>query len=133
MKILILYVLFAGVATLVNIACQDISLMVWAGYLAIPISMSVGTAGGLVVKYVLDKKFIFQYQSQGVADDGRKFFIYSLMGLITTAIFWLFELGFEFAFQNKGWRYFGAVLGLAIGYFIKYQLDSRYVFGRREA
>lgn len=128
MKVLLLYSVFACIATIVNIASQDISLIVWSGYFSLPLSILVGTGAGLVVKYLLDKKYIFQFQSKNLADDGKKFIIYSLMGLITTAIFWLFELGFEWLFHDKLWRYFGAVLGLAIGYFIKYQLDSRYVF-----
>lgn len=102
--------------------------MLWPGMFSIPLSILAGTGAGLVVKYLLDKKYIFEFKSHSLKHDGETFVIYSLMGLMTTAIFWLFELGFEWIFHDKFWRYVGAVLGLAIGYFIKYQLDSRYVF-----
>jgi preprotein translocase subunit SecA len=38
------------------------------------------------------------------------------------------EFGFDFLFGTKLMRYVGGVIGLAIGYAIKYQLDKRYVF-----
>ncbi len=50
------------------------------------------------------------------------------MGLVTTMIFWGFEYGFHLIFESKKMRYFGGIIGLAIGYFIKYHLDKRFVF-----
>jgi putative flippase GtrA len=85
----------------------------------------LGTLSGLLLKYFLDKKYIFFYETSSKKDDGKKFFLYSLMGVFTTLIFWAFELGFEFLWQKK---YLGAVIGLLIGYIVKYQLDKRYVF-----
>ncbi len=51
-------------------------------------------------------------------------------GLINkdTAIFWATETGFWLAFGTHAAREIGAVLGLAVGYVVKYQLDRRYVF-----
>jgi len=92
------------------------------------VSIAVGTFVGLVTKFILDKKFIYQYQSRNVADDARLFMIYSMTGVLTTAIFWIFEIGFELIFNSKGYRYLGACIGLSIGYWLKYQLDKKYVF-----
>jgi hypothetical protein len=50
------------------------------------------------------------------------------MGLATTFIFWGFEFGFQHLFETKEMRYLGGIIGLAIGYLTKYQLDKRYVF-----
>jgi hypothetical protein len=49
--------------------------------------------------------------------------------VVTTAIFWGFEFGFDRLFQSKDMRYLGGLIGLAIGYWTKYRLDKRYVFG----
>jgi hypothetical protein len=43
-------------------------------------------------------------------------------------IFWGFEFTFEYLFETKALRYLGGVIGLCIGYVVKYQLDKRYVF-----
>ncbi|HSB97219.1 MAG TPA: GtrA family protein, partial [Spongiibacteraceae bacterium] len=58
----------------------------------------------------------------------RTFVIYTFMGAFTTLIFWGFEFGFHYLFQAKELRYLGGVIGLAIGYATKYQLDKRFVF-----
>ncbi|MBI1194392.1 MAG: GtrA family protein [Gammaproteobacteria bacterium] len=133
MKLVFNYTLFAILSTLANIVSQDVSINIYAGAYSVYLSMIVGTAVGLVVKYVLDKKFIFRFQVRDVAHDSQTFVLYTIMGVVTTVIFWGFELGFDHVFGSKEMRYVGAVLGLAIGYFIKYQLDKRFVFVVREA
>jgi putative flippase GtrA len=133
MKIAISYTIFALLATLANIGSQDISLRLYGGLYSVVLSVLVGTAVGLGVKYVLDKKYIFQFRAKNAAHDSRTFALYTVMGLITTAIFWGFEFGFEYYFHSKELRYTGGVIGLAIGYFIKYRLDKRFVFVASEA
>jgi putative flippase GtrA len=128
MKIALPYALFAAAATLVNIGSQDISLFIYAGSFSLITSLALGTLTGLIVKYVLDKRYIFRYQVDNIGHEGRTFYLYALMGVATTAIFWLFEFGFDYAFDSKGMRYLGGMVGLAIGYFAKYQLDRRFVF-----
>ena len=128
MGIAIRYTIFALFATIVNIASQDICLRIYAGIYAMLVSVLVGTAAGLVVKYVLDKRYIFQYQVKSVAHDTRIFALYASTGLITTGIFWGFEFGFDALFHSLPLRYLGGVIGLAIGYYVKYRLDRKYVF-----
>ena len=62
--------------------------------------------------------------------DGQIFILYTIMGLLTTAIFWGFELLFHVLFDSREMRYLGGCLGLAIGYLSKYHLDKRFVFNK---
>ncbi|GAB6043979.1 GtrA family protein [Endothiovibrio diazotrophicus] len=128
MRIALAYALFALLATGANIAAQDLSIRLYYGAYGVLLSVIVGTGVGLVLKYVLDKKYIFKVKTAGLADDGRKFILYTAAGLVTTLIFWGFEFGFHWFFESKGYRYLGGVIGLAIGYWIKYHLDKRYTF-----
>lgn len=127
-KLAILYALFAAVSTGANIAAQESFLRIYSGKFQILASVMVGTLLGLVVKYVLDKRYIFRVQTTDSLRDGRLFSLYALTGIFTTALFWGFEFSFHFVFESKVMRYFGGVLGLALGYLIKYRLDKRFVF-----
>jgi len=128
MNLTIKYVIFALIATAVNIGAQDIVISNYIGAFDILISVVVGTGAGLVVKYILDKRYIFRFRARDVAHDGKTFALYTLMGLATTVIFWGFEFGFDHLFETKEMRYLGGIIGLAIGYLTKYHLDKRYVF-----
>ena len=130
MKLTAIYSVFAIIATMANILGQDVAIRLYSGHFAVTLSMIVGTGVGLVVKYVLDKKYIFQYKSDTLSHDIKLFYLYTLMGVATTLIFWGFEFAFDHIFQTKEMRYLGGVIGLAIGYVVKYQLDKRYVFRR---
>jgi len=122
------YILFALLSTALNIAFQYLSFMLYDGFLSLYIAMFIGTVAGLVLKYILDKKYIFFHTPKSKKDDGKKFFLYSLMGVFTTVIFWGFEIGFDTLFVNENAKYIGAVIGLSIGYVVKYFLDKKFVF-----
>ena len=122
------YAFFALIATACNIGAQDVATRFYAGFLELYVSIFVGTLTGLVVKYVLDKKYIFNYRSKHAFDEGLRFILYSVMGVVTTLIFWGMEIGFDYAFGTKAMRYVGGALGLAVGYYVKYRLDKRFVF-----
>ena len=128
MRLALLYSLLAAVATMLNIGSQDLLLRLYSGPFHLLASVVVGTGVGLVVKYVLDKRYIFRFQTRDVAHDSHTFALYAVMGLMTTAVFWGFEFGFHWLFGTSEMRYLGGILGLAIGYVVKYQLDKRYVF-----
>jgi putative flippase GtrA len=112
-----------------NIGSQDVTVRLYHGSYAIQLSVLVGTLVGLIVKYLLDKRFIFRFQARNAIHETKTFVIYAGMGAFTTLIFWGFEFGFHYLFQAKELRYLGGVLGLAIGYFVKYRLDRKFVFG----
>ena len=128
MKLAVTYVILAFIATIANIGAQDIVIRVYDGAYDILLSVVVGTGVGLIVKYILDKRYIFSFHARNALHDGRTFLLYTLMGVATTAIFWAFEFSFHFLFESKEMRYLGGAIGLAIGYFAKYHLDKHYVF-----
>ena len=92
------------------------------------LSMLVGTGVGLVTKYILDKRYIFIFKAENLAHDGGLFLLYSVMGIVTTALFWIIEYGFHWIFAAELMRYIGGAIGLIMGYLIKYRLDKQFVF-----
>jgi len=127
------YSLFAGVSTFLNLAFQYLSFQLYTGFASLYIGMFAGTLAGLVAKYMLDKKFIFYHTPLDKKDDAKKFALYTVMGVFTTIIFWATEVGFDIAFESKFAKYIGAIVGLSIGYAIKYFLDKKYVFIHKQA
>lgn len=126
------YAVFALIAIAVNIGCQALVIWIYKGPFFIQLSVLIGTAAGLPVKYVLEKRYIFEFESKNLAHDGRVFMLYTFMGLFTTALFWGVEYGFHAAFDTDTMRYVGGAIGLTIGNIMKYHLDKRYVF-RKDA
>ena len=122
------YVAFAVIATAGNLATQRVVMRLTEQALALHLALLGGTLVGLVIKYALDKRWIFADGAQGLAAHSRRFSLYTLMGVVTTAIFWGTETAFWLAWHTQGAREAGAVLGLSVGYLAKYQLDRRYVF-----
>ncbi len=126
------YTLFAVISTLFNLLFQYLSFMVYGGFGSLCIAMFSGTLVGLSVKYILDKKYIFYHTAKDKKDDVRKFMLYSCMGVFTTVIFWGTETGFNAVFESSNAKYVGAVIGLTIGYIMKYFLDRKFVFIHNE-
>ena len=122
------YIVFATISTLLNLLSQYLSFLVYTGFGSLYLAMFFGTLTGLVAKYILDKKFIFYHIAKNNKDDAKKFMVYSLMGAFTTIIFWGTEIAFDMRYQDPNAKYVGAVIGLSIGYVIKYFLDKKYVF-----
>ncbi|HZH25741.1 MAG TPA: GtrA family protein [Azospirillaceae bacterium] len=127
-QLAIRYAAFAVVATALNLLAQMGVFAVYSGPYALYGALALGTLVGLVVKYVLDKHWIFHDRSTGLGTHARKFSLYTLFGLLTTVVFWGTELAFD-ALAGGYWRYVGGALGLAVGYMTKYRLDRRFVFG----
>lgn len=128
MKLAAIYALLAAIATTTNIGAQAGFLLAYNGGHAIALSIIAGTGIGLIVKYALDKRYIFSFKAASAAHDGKIFALYASTGVITTVIFWGLEFSFHLFFGSDLMRYLGGVLGLAIGYVIKYELDKRFVF-----
>ncbi len=133
MQVAVAYAIFALMATAANIGAQDLVIRLYQGSFDILISIIAGTGVGLFVKYLLDKRYIFRFRPRNGIHDGQTFALYTLMGLVTTVIFWGFEFGFHQLFETRQMRYLGGVIGLAIGYVAKYHLDKRYVFRTESA
>lgn len=122
------YLAFAVVAVVVNLAVQRLVLLGGDSGGWFVAALGAGTLAGLVVKYLLDKRWIFFDATTGAVARGRQFGLYSLMGIATTAIFWITETAFWVIWGTDLARETGAVIGLAVGYVTKYQLDRRFVF-----
>ncbi|WP_322050916.1 GtrA family protein [Paraburkholderia bannensis] len=122
------YTLFALISMAGNLGSQKLVWLVYSGPFPITFGLCVGTGVGLVIKYALDKVWIFRYEHQSVAHGVETFSRYVAMGLITTAIFWGMEFGAQALFRTEIARLAGGALGLVLGYFTKYQLDKRFVF-----
>ena len=122
------YTFFAVLATLANLAAQRAVLWFGDSGTLFALAVGTGTGVGLVLKYFLDKRWIFEDLSSGVKEHGKKFSLYTAMGIFTTAIFWGTETGFWIVWQTDMMRELGAVIGLSIGYVVKYCLDRRFVF-----
>ena len=123
-----LYSVFAVFSIIINISAQMFSVLLYQGHYAIEVSILVGTIAGLPVRYFLEKKYIFFFKSSNIVHDGKLFFLYSFMGIFSTAIFWIAEYTFHIVFELDVMRYVGGVIGLALGFYVKYQLDKKYVF-----
>jgi len=126
------YTLFAVISTLFNLLFQYFSFLFYSDFGSLYVAMFFGTLAGLVAKYILDKKYIFYHTPTDKKDDARKFALYSLMGVFTTIIFWGTEIAFNALSSSPYAKYLGAVIGLSIGYIIKYFLDKKYVFIHKE-
>jgi putative flippase GtrA len=128
LAIVVLYIVFASLSTAINIGSQMLSMGIYKGLYSVEISILVGTATGLPLRYLLEKRYIFSFKSSDIRHDGQLFVLYSSMGVLTTAIFWLTEYAFHLLFAEDFMRYVGGVIGLGIGFYVKYRLDKKYVF-----
>lgn len=122
------YAAFAVLATLVNLGVQRAVLQTGDSASHFALAVLAGTVAGLVVKYLLDKRWIFEDRDTGLKAHGQKFTLYTVMGLVTTAVFWGAETAFWLIWRTEFMRETGALLGLAVGYVVKYNLDRRFVF-----
>jgi putative flippase GtrA len=132
MTIIVRYLLFAILSMLANLATQEIVFRL-APVAPLALSILGGTAAGFAVKYVLDKNWIFYDEYTSHRDEVRKVTLYGLFSVGTTVVFWGFEVSFWAIWHTDMAKYAGAVIGLAIGYCIKFALDQRFVFRQRSA
>jgi len=130
------YIFFAAIATSVNLSSQFLTFFTIEHLtflsifqdISLVLGILVGTVTGLLTKYILDKKYIFKFQVNDIKHDTKTFMLYTYVGIFTTCIFWGTELLFDALIKTDSARYIGAIVGLSIGYAIKYFLDKRFVF-----
>jgi putative flippase GtrA len=126
------YVLFAAISMLANLGMQEVLVRLWPNA-SLTIPILAGTIVGFLVKYFLDKRWIFVDRYTGPIHELRKVILYGAFSVLTTFVFWIFEVSFWVIWQTDTAKYAGAVLGLSIGYGAKYALDRNIVFGKRDA
>lgn len=126
-SVFVRYVLFAILAGACNLLVQEAvvrALPQWPLMLAI----LAGTGVGFFVKYLLDKRWVFLNRYEGHGAELRKITLYGFFSVGTTLIFWAVELGAWYLWRTSEAKYLGAILGLSLGNWVKYQLDRHYVF-----
>lgn len=128
-SIFVRYVGFAVVAGLANLGTQEMAFRALPALGHFP-PILAGTAVGFLVKYGLDKRWIFADRTEDRASELRKISVYGLFSVATTMIFWGTELAAWAIWQTTTAKYSGAVIGLALGNWIKYRLDKAFVFRR---
>lgn len=128
MILIIKYTVFCVLAIILNLLTQRACLNLIEIKASYFIALISGTVVGLLVKYYLDKNFIFIDNDNSLYNNSRKFSLYSLNGIITTSIFWGTETMFFYVYATSFARELGAIIGLSIGYFLKYKLDKKFVF-----
>jgi len=137
-----LYALFAFISTLINIATQKFVefFILLSGFnffktiiyknitVSLLLKMFVATIIAFVFKFLVDKILIFGNRDKAVSENVRQILFYGFFAVFTTLIFWGTELLFKLFFSFRYSEYAGAVIGLCIGYTIKYILDKKFVF-----
>lgn len=124
------YSIFASVSIFVNISLQYFVLSLYSGAFSLYLAMFVGTLAGLVTKFYLDKRYIFYFETKSKNNELFTFVAYAITGVFTTLIFWSTEIVFNLIFSFGSAKYVGALIGLVIGYTVKYFADSQFVFKR---
>jgi len=127
------YGAFAVIASAANLGVQRavLALAPVEPAPAYALALGCGTLAGLALKYILDKRWIFHDAIQPLRAEARKAGRYTLTGIGTTLIFWGSETAFWLVWRTDLMREAGAVLGLTVGYAVKYALDRRFVFPAR--
>ena len=127
-RLALAYALVSALAIAANIGTQAVAMWIYSGVYAVELSVLAGTAMGFPIKYVLEKKHVFDFKADNLGHDTRLFILYGFMGVFTTAIFWGVEFAFHFFFGTEAMRYLGGAIGLTVGSYIKYHLDKRFIF-----
>ena len=128
MEKVFLYIYFSLIAMTLNIFSQYLVFSLHDNEYTIYVAILVGTTLGLISKYSLDRVYIFKYNINNIYGYSKNFALYAFTGIFTTLIFWIFEYSFYILFDNNVAKYIGAIIGLTIGYTVKYVLDKKFVF-----
>jgi putative flippase GtrA len=126
----VVYALVSAFAIVLNIGAQAFSMWIYRGVYDVELSVLAGTLIGFPVKYLLEKKYVFEFRVDNLSHDACLFISYGFMGVFTTAIFWGIEFFFQYLYGTDSMRYLGGVVGLTFGSYLKYHLDKLFVFKR---
>jgi hypothetical protein len=134
-----LYMFFAAAAILVNLITQGIieqaSKNFFQGFAYTKMlnfnfwflsALAGGTIMGFIFKYLIDKLVIFKSVTT-IAGTTEEVLKYLLFAIFTTLIFWGTEILFILVL-GEPFYLIGGLIGLIIGYTLKFFLDKNYVF-----
>lgn len=125
-KKIFLYFLFAFLSSIVNLIGQHIFLIYFENLF---LAVVCGSAGALIFKYVLDSSIVFENSREL---NLKTFITYAFIGACLTPIIWIVEVSFLNLFGTVLMRDVGALIGISLAYYIKYEMDKRYVFNYLE-
>ncbi len=135
-----LYILFAVCSTILNFTVQKISEAVLYSFnsniltfslyknidIATLLKLGIATIAAFVFKYLADRFLVFKKEKYTTAQkEIAGIGLYTLFSVFTTLLFWAVQLSFKVYFQLE---YIGLILGLAVGYTLKFFLDKYFVF-----
>lgn len=141
------YISFAFLAFLVNtgvfhtadlllqgiINSDNFSILIFKGDdIRFWLAYGMGLFAGFVLKYFLDKKFVFSDQRETRKKEVKKVLLYALMSIITTIILTLVVAGFKAYVSRERAKDIGLIIGLLIGYTTKFFLDKKFVFTQKK-
>ena len=142
------YIFFAFISTFLNIGIQKGMEIIFENILRLEfytkifiknsnisygllIQMGTATIVAFIFKYLVDKLIIFKDKTSYFSTKHiNQVFFYGIFAVFTTLIFWGTELFFKFMFNFQNSQYIGAIIGLSIGYTIKFLLDRKFVFNK---
>ena len=98
------------------------------------LALGFGTVVGFLFKFIVDKFVVFEEKitkntKEELQKTSKQITMYFGFAIFTTMIFWGFEFSFKFLFSGN-WYLVGGLIGLLVGYTVKFILDSRFVFNR---
>lgn len=96
------------------------------------LALGLGTVAGFIFKFIVDKFIVFEEKLKGdtkneLEKTTRQLILYFTFAIFTTMIFWGFEIFFKI-FLEGDWYLIGGLIGLIIGYTVKFLLDRTFVF-----
>ena len=130
MNTIIKYILFSFISMLINIISQRIIFTLNSSEHVFTLAIITGTITGFISKYYFDKNFVFKDKTLLILDKSKQILKYAYFAVFTTLIFLTTEYLFWIIYNTHSAREIGAVIGLSIGYYLKYILDKKYVFNQ---
>ena len=88
-----------------------------------------GTITGFISKYYFDKNFILKDKTSLILDKSKQILKYLIL-LYLHSHFLDNRISILDYLYTHSAREIGAVIGLSIGYYLKYKLDKKYVFNQ---
>lgn len=128
-----LYVIFSLLSIVVNIGVQSlIFLALGRDTLVLMLAMSIGTIFSFAFKYIVDKKYVFNAKKATKVKEAKRVALYSFFSIFTTLLYISVESVFHVLFADDALfgmkEEIGALIGLASGYILKYNLDKKITF-----
>lgn len=142
----LLYMIFACLSIIINLGSQKITSILFIDLLPnlanqkllfnfenwFIIGVGFGTGLGFIFKFIVDKFVVFEERLQESSREelqktGKQLSLYLGFAIITTLIYLGFELLFKITLSGD-WYLVGGLIGLSIGYTVKFILDRKFVF-----